>query len=224
MAKSGRGAGPLAAHGEQWTRTGCVVRPTEIIRTRTISAWQGVVPELTRSFSGGARDGRDRHGLDLRWNVRIRCHAASARVLHGFTGRCRTRNGSPPRWPRPPVDAVQRRAGGDTSHVDAQDSDPVDQTTRDAARVQAQRIVRLTTALKGGLATARARHPAEHHSGPAGRTTSYGPAGPGVGARPAGRRSGRPAAPWWPERLRMRVRGTAQLWTADGSIHTTSQV
>ncbi len=41
-----------------------------------------------------------------------------------------------------------------TSHVDGQGSNPVDQTTREAARVQAERIVRLTTALKAGLATA----------------------------------------------------------------------
>ncbi|MBU3864477.1 hypothetical protein KN815_10425, partial [Streptomyces sp. 4503] len=66
--------------------------------------------------------------------------------------------GSPRRWPRPPVDAVQRRPGGDTSHVGAQRSNPLDQATRDAvrdaARVQAQRVVRLTTALRAGLATA----------------------------------------------------------------------
>ncbi|AEM84400.1 flavoprotein WrbA [Streptomyces violaceusniger Tu 4113] len=41
-----------------------------------------------------------------------------------------------------------------TSHVDGQGSNPVGQTTREAARVQAERIVRLTTALKAGLATA----------------------------------------------------------------------
>jgi len=41
-----------------------------------------------------------------------------------------------------------------TSHVDAQGNNPVDQTTRDAARVQAERVVRIATALKTGLATA----------------------------------------------------------------------
>ncbi|MEU4892532.1 NAD(P)H:quinone oxidoreductase [Streptomyces sp. NPDC044780] len=41
-----------------------------------------------------------------------------------------------------------------TSHVDAQGNNPVDQTTREAARVQAERIVRITTALKTGLAAA----------------------------------------------------------------------
>ncbi|MFI0821227.1 NAD(P)H:quinone oxidoreductase [Streptomyces sp. NPDC021098] len=41
-----------------------------------------------------------------------------------------------------------------TSHVDAQGNNPVDQTTREAARVQAERVVRITTALKAGLATA----------------------------------------------------------------------
>lgn len=41
-----------------------------------------------------------------------------------------------------------------TSHVDAQGNNPVDQTTREAARVQAERIVRITTALKAGLAAA----------------------------------------------------------------------
>ncbi|BBJ37850.1 hypothetical protein SSPO_005680 [Streptomyces antimycoticus] len=40
-----------------------------------------------------------------------------------------------------------------TSHVDGQGSKPLDQTTREAARLQADRIVRLTTALKTGLAT-----------------------------------------------------------------------
>ncbi len=39
-----------------------------------------------------------------------------------------------------------------TSHVDAQGNNPVDQTTREAARVQAERVVRITTALKAGLA------------------------------------------------------------------------
>ncbi|MFF7651048.1 NAD(P)H:quinone oxidoreductase [Streptomyces sp. NPDC007983] len=41
-----------------------------------------------------------------------------------------------------------------TSHVDAQGDNPVDQTTREAARVQAERIVRIATALKAGLAAA----------------------------------------------------------------------
>ncbi|MBO3678657.1 NAD(P)H:quinone oxidoreductase [Streptomyces sp. NEAU-YJ-81] len=41
-----------------------------------------------------------------------------------------------------------------TSHVDAQGANPVNQATRDAARVQAERIVRITTALKAGLAAA----------------------------------------------------------------------
>jgi NAD(P)H dehydrogenase (quinone) len=41
-----------------------------------------------------------------------------------------------------------------TSHVDAQGNNPVDQTTRDAARVQAERVVRITTALKAGLEAA----------------------------------------------------------------------
>ncbi|WP_055555557.1 NAD(P)H:quinone oxidoreductase [Streptomyces sp. NBRC 110028] len=41
-----------------------------------------------------------------------------------------------------------------TSHVDAQGDNPVAQTTREAARVQAERVVRITTALKTGLAAA----------------------------------------------------------------------
>lgn len=38
-----------------------------------------------------------------------------------------------------------------TSHVDAQGENPVDDTTRDAARVQAERVVRIAAALKAGL-------------------------------------------------------------------------
>ncbi|MGW7516584.1 NAD(P)H:quinone oxidoreductase [Streptomyces sp. NPDC054796] len=38
-----------------------------------------------------------------------------------------------------------------TSHVDAQGENPVDDTARKAARVQAERVVRMTTALKAGL-------------------------------------------------------------------------
>jgi len=41
-----------------------------------------------------------------------------------------------------------------TSHVDAQGTNPVDDTTRTAARIQAERVVRIATALKAGLATA----------------------------------------------------------------------
>lgn len=37
-----------------------------------------------------------------------------------------------------------------TSHVDAQGATPVDDTTRTAARVQAERVVRIATALKAG--------------------------------------------------------------------------
>ncbi|KNE82896.1 MULTISPECIES: NAD(P)H:quinone oxidoreductase [Streptomyces] len=39
-----------------------------------------------------------------------------------------------------------------TSHVDAQGESPVDETTLRAARVQAERVVRLTRALKAGVA------------------------------------------------------------------------
>ncbi|MEU4681977.1 NAD(P)H:quinone oxidoreductase [Streptomyces xinghaiensis] len=39
-----------------------------------------------------------------------------------------------------------------TSHVDAQGENPVDETTLRAARVQAERVVRLTRALKAGAA------------------------------------------------------------------------
>lgn len=39
-----------------------------------------------------------------------------------------------------------------TSHVDAQGQNPVDDTTRAAARVQANRVVRFTRAIKAGLA------------------------------------------------------------------------
>lgn len=38
-----------------------------------------------------------------------------------------------------------------TSHVDGQGQNPVDDTARQAARVQANRVVRITTALKAGL-------------------------------------------------------------------------
>ncbi|MER6462240.1 NAD(P)H:quinone oxidoreductase [Streptomyces sp. NPDC048409] len=38
-----------------------------------------------------------------------------------------------------------------TSHVDAQGNNPVDDTTREAARVQAERVVHIATALKAGL-------------------------------------------------------------------------
>ncbi|MFD8593162.1 NAD(P)H:quinone oxidoreductase [Streptomyces sp. NPDC059637] len=41
-----------------------------------------------------------------------------------------------------------------TSHVDAQGNNPVDDTTRAAARVQAERIVKIASALKAGLAAA----------------------------------------------------------------------
>ncbi|WP_069813161.1 NAD(P)H:quinone oxidoreductase [Streptomyces sp. TP-A0874] len=41
-----------------------------------------------------------------------------------------------------------------TSHVDAQGEKPVDDTTLKAARVQAERVVRFTRALKSGLVTA----------------------------------------------------------------------
>ncbi|MTE17856.1 NAD(P)H:quinone oxidoreductase [Streptomyces sp. TRM43335] len=41
-----------------------------------------------------------------------------------------------------------------TSHVDAQGNNPVDDATRTAARVQAERVVRIASALKAGLATA----------------------------------------------------------------------
>ncbi|GAA1922892.1 NAD(P)H:quinone oxidoreductase [Streptomyces sodiiphilus] len=40
-----------------------------------------------------------------------------------------------------------------TSHIDAQGQNPVDDTTRTAARVQAERVVKITSALKAGLAT-----------------------------------------------------------------------
>jgi NAD(P)H dehydrogenase (quinone) len=39
-----------------------------------------------------------------------------------------------------------------TSHTDAQGANPVDDTTRTAARVQAERVVRIARAVKGGLA------------------------------------------------------------------------
>ncbi|NGO72102.1 NAD(P)H:quinone oxidoreductase [Streptomyces boncukensis] len=39
-----------------------------------------------------------------------------------------------------------------TSHVDAQGDNPVDETARRAARVQADRVVRMTAALKAGFA------------------------------------------------------------------------
>ncbi|GAB2880482.1 NAD(P)H:quinone oxidoreductase [Streptomyces mayteni] len=39
-----------------------------------------------------------------------------------------------------------------TSHVDAQGNNPINDTTRDAARHQSQRVVRITAALKAGLA------------------------------------------------------------------------
>lgn len=39
-----------------------------------------------------------------------------------------------------------------TSHVDAQGTNPVDDTTRLAARVQAERVVKFTAAIKAGLA------------------------------------------------------------------------
>ncbi|GAA2482210.1 NAD(P)H:quinone oxidoreductase [Streptomyces thermolineatus] len=41
-----------------------------------------------------------------------------------------------------------------TSHVDAQGNNPVDDTTRAAARVQAERVVKIASALKAGLAAA----------------------------------------------------------------------
>ncbi|MEE1939621.1 NAD(P)H:quinone oxidoreductase [Streptomyces sp. TRM 70361] len=41
-----------------------------------------------------------------------------------------------------------------TSHVDAQGNNPVDDTTRTAARVQAERVVKIAAALKAGLAGA----------------------------------------------------------------------
>ncbi|WP_069813203.1 NAD(P)H:quinone oxidoreductase [Streptomyces sp. TP-A0874] len=39
-----------------------------------------------------------------------------------------------------------------TSHVDAQGNNPVDDTTREAARIQAERVVKIASALKAGLA------------------------------------------------------------------------
>jgi len=39
-----------------------------------------------------------------------------------------------------------------TSHVDAQGNNPVDETSRTAARVQAERVVRITRGVKAGLA------------------------------------------------------------------------
>jgi NAD(P)H dehydrogenase (quinone) len=39
-----------------------------------------------------------------------------------------------------------------TSHVDAQGDKPVDETTRQAARIQAERVVRIAAAVKAGLA------------------------------------------------------------------------
>lgn len=39
-----------------------------------------------------------------------------------------------------------------TSHVDAQGTNPINDVTRTAARVQAERVIRITTALKSGLA------------------------------------------------------------------------
>lgn len=41
-----------------------------------------------------------------------------------------------------------------TSHVDAQGNNPVDDTTREAARIQAERVVQITTALQAGLSAA----------------------------------------------------------------------
>ncbi len=41
-----------------------------------------------------------------------------------------------------------------TSHVDAQGNNPVDDTTRTAARVQAERVVKIASGLKAGLAAA----------------------------------------------------------------------
>ncbi|MFC5202436.1 NAD(P)H:quinone oxidoreductase [Streptomyces kaempferi] len=41
-----------------------------------------------------------------------------------------------------------------TSHVDAQGNNPVDDTTREAARIQAERVVQIATALKAGLSAA----------------------------------------------------------------------
>ncbi|MGX1546925.1 NAD(P)H:quinone oxidoreductase [Streptomyces adustus] len=38
-----------------------------------------------------------------------------------------------------------------TSHVDAQGNNPVNDTTREAARIQAERVVHIATALKAGL-------------------------------------------------------------------------
>ncbi|MGA5443149.1 NAD(P)H:quinone oxidoreductase [Streptomyces griseoincarnatus] len=40
-----------------------------------------------------------------------------------------------------------------TSHVDAQGSNPVNDTTRAAARVQAERVIKITAGLKAGLPT-----------------------------------------------------------------------
>ncbi|MGX9230039.1 NAD(P)H:quinone oxidoreductase [Streptomyces albus] len=44
--------------------------------------------------------------------------------------------------------------GTSHAHVDAQGNNPVDETTRTAARVQAERVVKITTALKAGSAAA----------------------------------------------------------------------
>lgn len=41
-----------------------------------------------------------------------------------------------------------------TSHIDAQGNNPVDDTTRNAARVQAERVVKIASGLKAGLAAA----------------------------------------------------------------------
>ncbi|GAA3352869.1 hypothetical protein GCM10017744_003710 [Streptomyces antimycoticus] len=49
---------------------------------------------------------------------------------------------------------MRRNVDRDTFNLpSSQASKPLDQTTREAARLQAERIVRLTTALKTGLAT-----------------------------------------------------------------------
>ncbi|MFB7781018.1 NAD(P)H:quinone oxidoreductase [Streptomyces bauhiniae] len=52
------------------------------------------------------------------------------------------------------TDAVKFADGNPygTSHVDAQGVNPVDDTTRAAARVQAERVIKITAAFKAGLA------------------------------------------------------------------------
>ncbi|MFJ4467080.1 NAD(P)H:quinone oxidoreductase [Streptomyces sp. NPDC089424] len=54
------------------------------------------------------------------------------------------------------TDAVKFADGNPygTSHVDAQGNNPVDETTRNAARVQAERVVTIAARLKAGLAAA----------------------------------------------------------------------